>query len=232
MANPDGRRIWDRRLEALSKLAKEDRSDPAIREKLGKALAEARLLEPWRARSISNFRTVVEQFLGLTMDEGLELANVGREALGLPDRLSEEEIALWLRAEAALVEAGTEGRVQVKNSRFTIDVPAVAAIDLMRDVARRLGQDSPGSAHPEGRRDDRRDGPRRDDRRDGPRWDDRRDRPRRDGPRNDRRDGPRNDRRDGPRSDRRDESRRDDRRDSPRGFEGDPRRPRKSVEEE
>jgi hypothetical protein len=106
VANRDARLVFEARVEAMQALREDDVA-------LGPLLAECLWLGLWRGRSVTGFDALVEEMLELPADHARGLAEVACRAVNLPpEPLSEELVAVWMRAEAALLELG-EGRVFV-----------------------------------------------------------------------------------------------------------------------
>lgn len=164
VANRDARDVYDARVASLRAAAEAHRAAPEdapARLALARGLDEARALGVWRGRSVTGFDAFVEQVLGLEPAEAWALAGEAPEPL--PERISNEAIAVWMRVEAALAEHGVEGRVDVRvgddgveRVRFeaesaafplTVDAMHRRLAPLARDVARPPGR-------PPGRRRD------------------------------------------------------------------------------
>jgi hypothetical protein len=107
VANRDARLVFEARVEAMQALREDD-------EALGPLLAECVWLGLWRGRSLTSFDALAEEVLEVPADHARGLAEVACARANLPaEPLSEELVAVWLRAEAALLEIG-EGRVFVR----------------------------------------------------------------------------------------------------------------------
>jgi hypothetical protein len=140
VANRHARLVYDRRLEALRAALDDARSAgadpqaapdtpapgaqpsraPALegdaRRRLGALLSEALRLGWWRGKSLTGFDALVDGVLGLPVDEAEALAraaNGGR----LPERLHDHAVAMVLRAEAGLAEAGVTGHIALGAAR-------------------------------------------------------------------------------------------------------------------
>lgn len=134
VANRDARAVFEARVEAMQSL----RDDEAA---LGPLLAECLWLGLWRGRSVTGFDALVEEMLELPADRARGLAEVACHAAGLPpEPLAEELVAVWMRAEAALLELG-EGRVLVRpadGDTLTLRVAASAASTALEAIGRRM----------------------------------------------------------------------------------------------
>lgn len=107
VANRDARVVFEARIEAMQALRDDDAA-------LGPLLAECLWLGLWRGRSVTSFDALVEEMLDLPAAHARGLAEVACHAANLPpEPLTEELVAVWMRAEAALLEIG-EGRVFVR----------------------------------------------------------------------------------------------------------------------
>jgi hypothetical protein len=100
-------------------------------------LAEVQLLGLWRANNVVSFDVLVEVALGLAPEKARALAAQGREELGLPERLSEAEIAVWMRAEAGVLEASESGRVRLESGRLVVSVAIEWAAHALAAAGRR-----------------------------------------------------------------------------------------------
>lgn len=130
--NADARHVFDARVRRMHEA--QGRADETT---LGKELAEARLLGLWRAGNVVSFAALAEVALGLDEATVRRLADAGRTALGLPERLSEAEIAVWMRAEAGLLEASEDGRVRLSGDRLVLSVPIELAAAALACAGRR-----------------------------------------------------------------------------------------------
>ena len=130
--NADARLVFEGRVHRM-----QDAQRAADEATLGKELAEARLLGLWRAGNVVGFGALAEVALGLDEETAKRLSSAGRAALGLPERLSEAEIAVWMRAEAGLLEASEAGRVRLSGDRLVISVPIEQAARALACAGRR-----------------------------------------------------------------------------------------------
>ncbi|HJL00152.1 MAG TPA: hypothetical protein RMH85_10390 [Polyangiaceae bacterium LLY-WYZ-15_(1-7)] len=156
VANRDARSVLDARVARM----REAREDDA---ELGRLLAEALWLGLWRGRSLIDFDALAEEVLEVPADRAQALAKAACAAAELPmDTLSDEAVAIWMRAEAALLDAGFEGRVSAvdpKTLRFELAVPvAPQALAAMGRRMTPLVRDREGGGGGGGRRPPRREG--------------------------------------------------------------------------
>lgn len=130
--NADARAVGEARIERM-------RAAAASRDerRLAIELAEARALGIWRPLSIVGFDAMAEAVVGLRESEARALERRGREELGLPDRLKPAEIAVWMRAEAGMLEVRAGGRVGYKDGRLRIEVSIEHAADALAAAGRR-----------------------------------------------------------------------------------------------
>jgi len=146
VANRDARAVFDHRVRVLETLAgahREDPDDRGRRSRLGVGLAEAAALGLWRGRSLTSFDALAEQLLEIPADAARGLA---REAAGHDDLhpFSEETVAIWMRAEAALLEQGEgEARIRARRDpdgteRLSLDAESVAFAATVSTMAGRL----------------------------------------------------------------------------------------------
>jgi hypothetical protein len=104
-----------------------------------RALYEAQRLGLWRAGRFTGFDAWVEAALGMASAQARELAE--REALARGDsldRLPEQLVALWLRAEAALLRSCPAGRVTIVGdgalATLELRLPATPPQDALRGL--------------------------------------------------------------------------------------------------
>lgn len=105
--------------------------------RLGEELAEARLIGLWRANAVVSFEALAESVLGIALDRADALARAGKVRLGLDDRLSDALVAVWLRAEAALVVEGGGGRARVAGGNLLLEIPVDNAASALVAMGRR-----------------------------------------------------------------------------------------------
>ena len=103
----------------------------------------ARRGREWRGRSITDIDAIVEQLLELDAKEARAKAIAGCKALGFPaDPLDDETIAIWMRTEAALLEADVPAVVTVEagdggERRLRFDVPLERSLTAFAEIAKR-----------------------------------------------------------------------------------------------
>lgn len=129
--NADARAVFDARTKRLR--AQLDGGDEAG---LARGLAEAHALALFRGHSIVSFEAFVEAVLGIPLDRAEALVATGREATGLGE-LSEAEIAIWLRAEAGLLEADPDASATIRDGVLELRVALVCAADAIAAAGRR-----------------------------------------------------------------------------------------------
>jgi hypothetical protein len=130
--NADARHVFDARVRRMHEA--QAAGDTTA---LQKELAEAVLLGLWRAGNVVSLGALAEVALGLDEAQVRQHAAAGRAALDLPDRLSEAEIAVWMRAEAGLLEASEDGRVRFNKDRLVLSVPIEDAARALAFAGRR-----------------------------------------------------------------------------------------------
>ncbi len=130
--NTDARVVFDARLRRLHEA--QHQGDEAL---LAEELAEAHLLGLWRANNIVSFDVMVEVALGIEPKAARALVAEGRAALGLPERLSEAELAVWMRAEAGVLEAAEHARVRLFSGNLVVTVPIEWAAAALAAAGRR-----------------------------------------------------------------------------------------------
>jgi hypothetical protein len=129
VANRHARLVYDRRLEALREAVARARSHEEARPALGALLADALRLGWWRGRSLTGFDALVEGVLGLPVDEAEALARAACDGQ-LPERMPDHAVALVLRAEAGIAEAGVAGQVLLLSEPTTANGPPVPVVRL------------------------------------------------------------------------------------------------------
>lgn len=113
VSNADARLVYEKRVAHLRNLLA-TRSDPNEPE-LAQQLIEAMRLGLWRARRIASFEAFIENVLELSMADATRL--IGQEASDTNvanERQSDEIVAVWMRCEAALIDAGMEGAATIE----------------------------------------------------------------------------------------------------------------------
>ena len=137
VANRDARAVFDARLK---------RTERAIAagddERLGIELAEAARMQLWRGRSIVNWGAYLT-VLGLEPERAEALRDEAAAAIGGAEVASEPVIAVWMRAEAGLLEACgvTAPAVGLRGApgdeRLVFEVPIDRAPDALSQMGRR-----------------------------------------------------------------------------------------------
>ncbi len=128
VANRDARRLYEARSEALRRATGEEREE---------LLAEAQLLQVWRGFAITSFEAFVEDALGFVLEEARAQAERGARRLGVPlAPLADDRVALWMRVEVGLLDAG--GRVTCQGEELRIHVPFARALRGLDEVGRRI----------------------------------------------------------------------------------------------
>lgn len=140
--NADARMVFEARFAKLEAIRKEHPGDPTATERLGRLLAEAWALELWRGRSLTSFDALVSDLLDLDAGEARALAERAAKEAHIPiGEITEEAVAAWMRAEAALVEADLKGHVWVSRSgahdRLHVELPANTAVEGLAAIGRR-----------------------------------------------------------------------------------------------
>ena len=166
LANRDARTVCTARIEALLALIAGE-PGPA----LDRALAEAAIGAVWRGRSLTGLGAFAEEILGLEEAVARAAAERGAASLELPlAPASDELVAVWLRAEAALLDAGIPGRAFVRGPepRLVLELDSEHGPKALEAISRRvsiLARDheaprgrEPSSGGREGGREGRREG--------------------------------------------------------------------------
>lgn len=152
--NLDARDVHDvrtARMHALlDSLAAGGDEGKAARPELDRLLAEAFLLGHHRGRSFVSFDAFVDTDLKLTPDDAMIHVDAGLAAMGLErEPLTEETVAIVMRAEAALLPKEGERRLEARLSiyrdeggeeRVTIDVEAARAAPVLHAIGRQMTQ--------------------------------------------------------------------------------------------
>jgi hypothetical protein len=127
--NSDARLVYEAHVSRVRRAMNEEDE-----ERLAEELAVVHACAIFRGYSIVSFEAFAEAVVGIPADRALELARKGRAALGLPEVLTESEIAVWLRAEAGVLEITHEGRVEVRDGVMTLSVPLARAAEALAAV--------------------------------------------------------------------------------------------------
>jgi hypothetical protein len=131
--NADARAVFEVRI-ARTRAALTAGDDVA----LAQELAEAKAMGLWRANAVVSFDALAESVLGIALDRAEALAKAGKVRLGFGDtRLSDAHVAVWMRAEAALVVEGGGGRARVTNGTLHLELPIDQAAGAMVAMGRR-----------------------------------------------------------------------------------------------
>ncbi|MCB9595889.1 MAG: hypothetical protein H6719_24425 [Sandaracinaceae bacterium] len=136
VANRDARAVCEGR-QARIRAAMRD----GDRDTLAVELAESAQMQVWRGRSVVGWDVWVEAVLGLDPKE----ANALR---GTVEPVDDELVALWMRAEAGLVEAGA-GAVRLRGGKLCFELDPAIAPAALANVGRRaapLAKDETGRA--------------------------------------------------------------------------------------
>jgi hypothetical protein len=122
--NLEARAVYDVRVTRLrAALASGDEKA------LGQGLCDAMRMTLWRARNVTDFAAFADSVVGVKPERAQELARVGAEQLSVAlEMLPAQLVALWIRVEAALLQACPQGRVSVSGARaglhLQVHVPA------------------------------------------------------------------------------------------------------------
>lgn len=143
LKNSDARLVYEGHVARI-RAAMNERDD----DRLAQELAIVATCGVYRGYSIVSFPAFAEAVVGIPSERATALARAGRRALGLPETLTEAEIAVWLRAEAGVFEVTQHGHVGVKDGVLTLSVPleraaeALAAVGF-REAPMARGQEGP-----------------------------------------------------------------------------------------
>ncbi len=157
VANRDARAVFDRRLGEL-KAAKGD--------ELADALCDAVLLGLWRARRLTSLDVLVSEMLELDPARAHELAGQAATRRGLACETQREElVAVWMRFEAAQIEAELTGRATLRATPtgpvLSLELPpaevAQGIVVAGRKIAPLATAAGPRRGPPRDRRPDQRD---------------------------------------------------------------------------
>ncbi|MBX3247142.1 MAG: hypothetical protein KF901_08180 [Myxococcales bacterium] len=133
VANRDARAVFEARVEAM--IAYRDEEGP-----LSRLLAEALWMGLWRGRSVTSFDALAEEVLDLPGDEARRLAELACAGASMPaETLTEELLAVWYRAEAALLEAEVPGEITAADTEtLTVRVKVAPAPIALEAIGRRM----------------------------------------------------------------------------------------------
>jgi hypothetical protein len=136
VANHEARRVYDARVERLRR-AHAQGQEPALE----RQLCDAIRLGIWRARNVTGFEAFAQDVLGVPIERAHTLAERGAAQQGVAlERLPEVALALWLRAEAALLERCPGGEVELRiqdgeRMQLCLTLPLVPAARSAEAVA-------------------------------------------------------------------------------------------------
>lgn len=149
VANRDARAVFDAHLARLETARRGHPGDPDATARLREALRHVLRTRLWRGKSLTSFEVLTEQLLDLPADEA-------RALTGPVEPASDEAVAVWLRAEAALLEAGLDATVRLVvhdgGERLEFDAPVTGAPRAVAAIARRLAPLGRDLGPPRGRR--------------------------------------------------------------------------------
>jgi hypothetical protein len=110
-------------------------------EQADEALAVIWLTRLWRGRSLTSFAATCVEFLELSADDAKRRAEQGAEAMGLNlDPLSDEAVAIWVRALAALIDAELPARIRpTKDGQSLVfELEVDSAPEALLEMGRRM----------------------------------------------------------------------------------------------
>ncbi len=143
VANRDARAVFDARIKRL-RAAVTAGDDESLRD----GLADAVRLGLWRANAIVGFDVMAEAVLGVPSDRARALAKEGAAVQGEECQPADEAtVALWMRAEAGLLEASPDARVWLRRGTLRLEIAFDRAADGLSGVGRRA---APMSKIPQG----------------------------------------------------------------------------------
>lgn len=133
VANRDARMVYEGRVRRLRSAI--DSGDEYL---LAEELAEAVRLAIWRGNSVVGFDVFAEAVLGLVPERARELVAQGAASIEVPAQIADEaEIALWMRAEAGLLEISPDAKASIRGGRLVLDLPVARAAEALAGVGRR-----------------------------------------------------------------------------------------------
>lgn len=141
--NTEARAVYDRRVARLRAAVGRD-DTPALEQ----GLYEVQLLALWRARNVTDFDAFGEHVVGLGVERARELAkagavrfSAGSGAAPETETLSRELVALWVRAEASLIQISPTASVRVVRGDGGPELelrlaasPVPAAVEALRSL--------------------------------------------------------------------------------------------------
>jgi hypothetical protein len=140
VANRDARSLFEARVQELRAALEAGEAGDA----LAHGLAEAIQLGLWRGRSVTGFDAFAEQVLDMAAPEARALAERGALAMGVPcERASDEAVAVWMRCEVCLRDAGIPGRVRLRceggAESLMLDIDVTRAPEALDAIGHRMG---------------------------------------------------------------------------------------------
>ncbi len=133
VANRDARLVGEARVKRL-RAAIEAKDE----ELLAEELSEAVRLAVWRALNVVGFDVFAEAVLGIPPEEGRSLAKRGAANIGEVCKPEDETtVALWMRAEAGLLEHAPDARATLRGGRLHLELPFERAAEALSGVGRR-----------------------------------------------------------------------------------------------
>ena len=139
VSNRDARLAYDARVRALLATVGEGASAERA---LGVGLCEAIWLGLWRCRQLTGFEAFAEDVVGIGLARALALAETHAAAVGVGlAKLPEKAVAMWLRAEAALLENNCTGGVALHlgddGPLLSLQVPLAHAPEALAAIGER-----------------------------------------------------------------------------------------------
>jgi hypothetical protein len=136
VANRDARAVYEARERRLRAALKQADRDAASLE-----LAEAARMQVWRGHSVVGWEVFVEDVLGISREEATQLRERGAALSGSSEPASEDVVAVWMRAEAGLLESSPDACVRLRGApgaeRLVLEVPIHDAAAALSNVGRR-----------------------------------------------------------------------------------------------
>ena len=138
VANRDARAVFDARVEQLEedRAAHPDDADATTR--LAEGLREILQMRLWRGGSLTGFDAMTEQLLDLPVADARALA-------GEAPAITDEAVAVWIRAEAGILDSGARAHVRIVRTekgheRLVIETAVADAPEATRALADHLAQ--------------------------------------------------------------------------------------------
>ncbi|MFK7987045.1 MAG: hypothetical protein AB8I08_13555 [Sandaracinaceae bacterium] len=133
VANRDARAVCDAR-EKRARAARDAGDDAS----LAIELAEAARLRVWRGLSVVGWDVWVEEVLELSPERAASLLAEGAKTVGSHEPAPETLVALWMRAEAGLIEGvGWQGSVRLVDGELRFALPVENAALALSGMGRR-----------------------------------------------------------------------------------------------